>query len=168
MITQNHRQEGLARAYVQAIAAQAGVLCSRPDLDYGIDLSLRAVEIGKRRHYDSSVQIDLQLKSTTRAAMADADVSYDLDAAAYNDLCAPQPACPRLLVLLVLPKDEQDWVSQSAEELLLRRCAYWRSLRGSPVTTATRSVRVAIPLANVFSAAAVRALLHQAREGKGP
>ena len=38
MITRPHRQEALCRAYVQAVAAQAGLICSRPEPDYGIDL----------------------------------------------------------------------------------------------------------------------------------
>jgi len=38
-----HRQEALCRAYVRAIAAQAGLICSEPEEDYGIDLCLRAI-----------------------------------------------------------------------------------------------------------------------------
>ena len=60
MITRQHRQELLCRAYVHAIAAQAGLLSSRPDPDYGIDLSLRSVAVLGRRHRDTSIQVDLQ------------------------------------------------------------------------------------------------------------
>src|SRR4051812_40158821 len=38
--------------------------------------------------------------------------------------------CPRLLVLLALPEKEQDWVMQSVEQLIVRRCAYGTSLAG--------------------------------------
>ena len=86
MITRQHRQELLCRAYVHAIAAQAGLLCSRPDPDYGIDLSLRKVAVLGRRHRDTSVQVDLQLRSTTRASVTETEVKLDLDVETYNRL----------------------------------------------------------------------------------
>jgi hypothetical protein len=43
MMTREHRQEALSRAYVRAIAAQVGVTVSEPENDYGIDMQLRAI-----------------------------------------------------------------------------------------------------------------------------
>ena len=164
MMTRGHRQEALSRAYVLAVAAQAGLLSSRPDPDYGIDLSLRAVEIHNRRHADTSVQIDLQLRSTTRASVTETAVTYDLDVDTYNALRTASAGCPRYLVLYVMPEDESEWLSQSPIELCLRHCAYWLSLDGTPATTAVSTIRVAIPLANVFSADALRGLMKQAAQ----
>ena len=42
-MTRNQRQEALARAYVQAVAAQAGLSFTPRATDYGIDLSLYAM-----------------------------------------------------------------------------------------------------------------------------
>ena len=56
----------LCRAYVRAIAAQAGLICSEPEEDYGIDLCLRAIRRRGPRLADVGGQLDLQLKSTTR------------------------------------------------------------------------------------------------------
>jgi hypothetical protein len=39
MLPRNHRQEALSRAYVRAIAAQAGLLCSQPEPDFGTGVS---------------------------------------------------------------------------------------------------------------------------------
>jgi hypothetical protein len=166
-MTRNHRQEALCRAHVRAVAAQAGVLCSQPDPDYGVDLSLRAVEVDAQRRRDVSVQVDLQLRSTTRVNLTETAIAYDLDVNTYNDLQV-RGSCPRILVVLVLPDDEGEWVRQSPDELAIRRCAYWLSLEGAPPTTATRSTRVSIPLANVFSAEGVQSLLQQAGERTGP
>jgi hypothetical protein len=167
MMTRNHRQEALCRAYVRTVAAYAGVLCSQPDPDYGIDLCLRAVEVDSQRRRDVSVQLDLQLRSTTRASLTETAVAYDLDVDTYNAL-RMSGSCPRILVVLVLPEDEAEWVRQSPDELAIRRCAYWLSLEGFPPTEATRSIRVNIPLGNAFSAEAVRALLQRARERYRP
>jgi hypothetical protein len=168
MMTRGHRQEALGRAYVHAIAAQAGILCSRPDPDYGIDLSLRAVEVRDGRHVDTSVQLDLQMKSTTRARLTETAVAYDLEVATYDNLRAPRAGCPRILVVFLMPAEENEWLGQSPHELCLRHCAYWPSLEGFPATLATSRVRVAIPLTNVFSVAAVRDLLQQAAERRRP
>jgi hypothetical protein len=165
MMTRAHRQEALCRAYVQAVAAQAGLLWSRTDLDYGIDLSLRRVAVQGNRHRDGGAQFDLQLKSTTRAAVTETGVAYDLEVQAYDDLRSVSCPCPRILVVLVMPEDEALWLTQTSEELTLRRCAYWISLKGHPPTTAIRTIRIAIPVANVFSVEAVTRLMERVREG---
>jgi hypothetical protein len=79
MITRAHRQEALCRAYVQAVAAQAGLLWGRSEVDYGIDLSLRSVAVRGNRRRDGGTQLDLQLKSTTRSAVTGTAVAYDLE-----------------------------------------------------------------------------------------
>jgi predicted Zn finger-like uncharacterized protein len=52
-------------------------------------------------------------------------------------------------------------LSQSADQLSIRRCGYWLSLEGAPPSTASRSVRVTIPLENIISPNAVRTLLQR-------
>jgi hypothetical protein len=154
-LTRNHRQEGLCRAYVRAIAAQAGVLVCSSENDYGIDLSLREVEMRGERRRDLGPQIDLQLKATTRANLGPTHVSYDLEVVNYDDLRDSRGGATRLLVVLLMPADETAWLEQTPEQLVLRHCAYWHSLAGEPPTTATTTVRVSIPLANIFSASAI-------------
>jgi hypothetical protein len=167
LLTRNHRQEALCRAYVQAVAALAGVASSVPTPDYGIDLSLRSIDEIGDQHQDAGVQLDLQLRSTTRASVAGSQVSYDLDARTYEYLRTPSPV-PRILVLLILPDEEGRWLSQSLEELIIRRCAYWHSLREAGPTTATSSVRVAIPRAQVFSVEAVQDRMRRLAQGELP
>lgn len=165
MLPRNQRQEGLSRAYVLGVAAQAGVVASKPDPDLGIDLSLRSVRQDGNVYQDAGVLLDLQLRSTTRAAEGPTQVAYDIDVRTYNFLRAAPPMCPRLLVVLVLPEDEAEWLSQSVEELILRRCAYWHSLRGAAATTATSSVRLFIPREQVFSVEALQGFLRRLTEG---
>jgi hypothetical protein len=165
MLPRNQRQEALSRAYVSAVAARAGVVASKPDPDLGIDLSLRSVRQVGNLFQDAGVLLDLQLRSTTRAAEGPAQVAYDIDVRTYDFLRTAPPMCPRLLVVLVLPDDEAEWLSQSVDELILRRCAYWYSLRGAAATTATSSVRLFIPREQVFSAEALQGFLRRLTEG---
>ncbi len=159
MLPRSHRQEALSRAYVRAVAAQAGVTCGDVYQDYGIDIFLRYVTEEQGEYQDTGPQLDLLLTSTTRAEVRADVIVYDLEVRAYNLLRGTPPERPAFLVLLVLPQDQTLWVNQSAEELVLRRCAYWISLQGSPPTSNEATVRIAIPHANVFSAAAIQEMM---------
>src|SRR5438876_1110445 len=136
MMTRNDRQEALCRAYVHAVAALAGVTTSRPENDYGIDLSLRSVIQSGARHLDAKVTFDLQLRSTTRANVTETEIRYDLDVRTYDYLRQPSRV-PCFLVVLVLPEDETHWLLQSVEELIVRHCAYWTSLESAPASAAS-------------------------------
>jgi hypothetical protein len=165
MLPRNLRQEALCRAYVRAVAAQAGVICGGTENDLGFDLLLRGVETHGQQLWDSGAQLDVQLKSTTRGDVRDTVVAYDLEVRAYNILRQENINRPRILVLLLLPEHEGDWLNQTEEALIVRRCAYWASLRGAKPLTAQTTVRILIPRANVFSVESLRALLDRARGG---
>jgi hypothetical protein len=164
-LTRNHRQEALCRAYVHAVAALAGVGTSVPIPDYGVDLSLRNIERRGNRRFDGRLQLDLQLRSTTLADVTVTRIGYDLDVQTYDFLREASPICC-LLIVLVLPEDETLWLSQSPEELVVRHCAYWHSLRGAAPITATSSIRIAIPPSQVFSVQAVREIMDRLNEGE--
>lgn len=167
MLTRNHRQEAFCRAYVQAVAAVAGVGTSVPVPDYGVDLSLRRIEKRGSRRVDARLQLDLQLRSTARANVSDNEIRFNLDVAMYELL--REPSLVRcILVVLVLPEDEASWMNQSADAMIVRHCAYWHSLRGAAPTTATSSVRVVLSPSRVFSPEAIRDLFLRLSQGGEP
>ena len=165
MLTEQHRKESLSRAYVRAIAGQCGLICSHADVDYGIDVTLHEVTSRNGRLVHSGYSLDVQLKSTVTAVVEDSHVKYDLEVKNYLDLCETDVGCPRILVLLVLPRPEPEWLSQTEEELIVRRCAYWLSLRGKPASSNTATVRIQIPRTNVLSVEGLRAMMAQVRKG---
>ena len=97
---------GICRAYVRAVAAHAGLICSEPEDDHGIDLCLRAIRRRGSRLADISGPLDLQLKSTTRAHVGESEVLFDLEKKTYDDLRETGDNIPRILVVLVMPVDE--------------------------------------------------------------
>ena len=141
MLTKQHRQEAICKAYVRAIAAQAGLICSEPEGDYGIDLCLRAIRSRGPRLADVGGQLDLQLKSTTRAHVSDSAVLFDLEKKTTMTCEKQGDNVPRILVVLLMPLDENQWISQSPGELVLRGGGYWLSLEGYPSTSAAKTVR---------------------------
>ncbi len=156
MLPRNQRQETLSRAYIRTIAAQAGVICGDMVQDFGTDMFLRGVEQLDQQYFDNGPQLDLQLKSTFRAEVRETKVLYDLEVRSYNWCRQEVVTQPRFLVLLVLPQDESQWLTQSIDEMILRRCAFWRSLRGEASTDNQSTIRITIPLTNVFSVSTVR------------
>jgi hypothetical protein len=162
-MTRNQRQEALSRAYVQAIAAQAGLSHTPRATDYGIDLSLYVVARRGSRYVETGMVLDVQVKSTTRAGIEPGAVVYDLDVKSYDDLRDPAAHNPRILVLVVFPRNSAEWLAQTEEGLTIRRCAYWLSLQGREPTRRGRTVRLRIPRGNVFSPAGLRGILEHLR-----
>jgi hypothetical protein len=163
VLTKNHRQEALTRAYIQAVAARAGLSCSFREFDYGIDVTLHEIRRRGRRYAETGVNLDIQAKSTGAAAVTETVVQYDLAAKNYDDLRDLEAGCPRILVLLILPDDENQWTEQTEEQLLLRHAAYWISLRGREPSANSRTVRLAIPRANLLTITALQALMQRVR-----
>lgn len=162
-MTPNHRQEAVARAWVEAVAAHAGVSISHPRPDYGIDLVLNHVQRRGTGYSESGFKFDVQLKSTASDDDLTGDVWYDLDVRAYTALRHPAPPTPRLLVLVVLPKDESAWTTSGPDGLTTRRRAFWANLAGQPAVPNRRTVRVSISAGNDFTPAALAALFAQLR-----
>lgn len=163
MLTTQHRQEGLSRAYVQAIAALGGYSSSTPTPDYGIDLTLHEVAVVGRRRIESGRRLDVQAKASTGARVKGDYLCYDVSVRDYETLRFAGAAVRRILVVLVLPPLEKDWLLQTTERLVLRDCAYWMSLRDWPATRNRRSIRLFVPLVNVFSVEALREIFYRVR-----
>ena len=159
LLTAQDREEALSRVYVRAVAARAGYTTAECDFDRdGVDLRLHAG--GAMRP-----AIDLQLKATINLAVSrDGGYRFPLPRRNYDALC-DQTQTPRLLVVLDLPEDEAQWMTITAEELVLRRCAYWLSLKGCPERHNRSSVTVYIPGENVFDVEGLRALMERSRQG---
>jgi len=146
----------LSYAYLHAVASKAGMACSagsRHEDNNGIDATLTAWGPFIGGGYLTEVDIKVQLKATI-AALADngTNLSYFLSGVnRYNDLRTATVDVARILVVLFLPADAQEWLNHSAGELALRKCAYWQSLREAPVTTNGSGTTVYLPKAQMFT-----------------
>ncbi len=109
--------------------------------------------------------IDLQLKATVNLRVsADGYRRFSLKLRNY-DLLREETQTPRLLVVLDLPRDEEQWLTIAADELIMRRGAYWLNLKDAKETDNRASVMVAIPRNNVFDVDSLRSLMNQSRRG---
>jgi hypothetical protein len=126
-----HRQEQFSNAYVSAVAAVAGfaTYIPQPDID-SIDLGI--ADKGSRGIIRSP-NLHLQIKAPYRHNVINTHtMSYSLKKKNYDDLRHIDFHIPRILIVVILADDINDWLYQSDQELIMRHCAYWTSLRGKP------------------------------------
>lgn len=109
--------------------------------------------------------LDIQLKATINLGDAtNGAFRFPLKRRNY-DLLREQTMIPRILVILDLPKNAEDWLSVTAEELVMRRCAYWASLADRPESDNKESVTISVQNKNRFDIEGLKALMQQSRRG---
>ena len=168
MLTENHIKEGLSRAFILAVAHRAGLNCAFQAFDYGLDGSFRDVKTVGSRRVESGFSIDFQAKASENCTLDDDFVTYSLESKSHKDLVDGTVGAPRILIVLALPADKTKWLEVSAESLVLRRSAFWMSLRGEAPTSNKTTQVVKIPRAQVFDVQAVTGMFGRVRAGGFP
>jgi hypothetical protein len=146
----------LSYAYLHAIASRAGVNCkigNRHDDNAGVDACLTSWGPFENGGYLTEVELNVQLKATIQAPTNNGThFSYFLSGKErYNALRCQTQATPRILVVLFLPPESEAWLLHSADQLIIRKCAYWVSLRGAQETDNVSGVTIKVPKIQVFS-----------------
>lgn len=155
-MTPEQQMEQFSLAYVRAVAATAGVNVDRPDVDMdSVDIRFSVASVKGEL---TPPLIEAQLKCTTRAAGRGRSIRFALSVKNYNELLG-QRLLPRILIVVVVPKNPRQWLDQDEQALALHHCGYWVSLAAEPETDHTTSVTVDVPRAQVFSVAALQRLL---------
>jgi hypothetical protein len=159
-MTPEQQKEEIGRAYIHAVAAREGFKLATWSVDDGcLDVTIgRAGALGGGTI--ANPKLDVQLKCTSRQDLVRKDhIAWKLARDHYNRLVA-RSATKQILVVLVLPEDEDAWIEHSVDAILIRRCAYWLDMSDlPPITTASKTVR--IPRDNVFSPDALVLLMTQ-------
>ena len=161
MMVHTQRMEQYSLVYIRAVAILASYHVGRPEVD---DDSIDGYFVSRE---GSRPRIEFQAKAMPGDRLPDNDIyfSFDLKIKNYNDLRA-ESIVPRLLIVVLVPKDCNDWARHDESELVLRRCGYWVSLLGRPETNNTTTVRVQIPRANILSPDTLKLLMGKADRSK--
>lgn len=163
----SQRKERFSLAYVQAIAAVGGftIADTRPDVDK-VDLTFA---LAGGQGTVRSPKLDVQLKCTERDDESANHLSYQLDVDTYRELRGDDRLVPIILVVLVVPgPTSNEWLLQSPDELVMKRCAYYLSLRDHPPKDNSATVTVRLPREQVFSVEALSAILDGIGRGERP
>lgn len=158
-LTDNQRMELLSLSYIRAVAADAGYQVTRPETDTdSIDGTLSS---GKGRR----AKIDFQAKASSRDLVRNSTIHFPLSSKSYEELSA-NTKDPRILIVLLMPRDRDQWLEVDPRELKLRKCAYWHSLEGYSPSSNPSSVTVRIPMNQVFDQLQLTRLMSQSDAGE--
>lgn len=154
-LTDNNIEAELSYAYLHAVAAKNAMACragDRHEDNNGIDAQLSAWGSWPET-YLKEVTLNFQLKAT-KVQPRDTGTHipyYFKGIQRYNDLRQNVHAVPRLLVVLFLLDNADEWLFHSTDQLALRRCAFWVSLLGAPASDNGAGVTIQLPKSQMFS-----------------
>lgn len=158
MLLENDVKEHLALAYVYAVASRAGCSTELIRVDRNsVDVTVKYVDVGVGPDEVREGVIDLQVKAYIHDAPPGHIRYYLTNPKNFHDLRQVHTLYPKLLVVVLLPEDESEWVHLRKDALELRRSGYWMSLAGAE----TRAV--VIPRENVFDGQSLIRLMGLAR-----
>ena len=159
-MTPQQQMEQLSFAYVRAVAAQAGYSVIDniyPDLN-SMDGLIKA-------DWGNRPQIDFQAKATKQDIVRPDTLAFSLRIKNYNDL-RRRDRVPHILIVLHMPADSNEWISQTEDELCLRRCAYWVCLEGWSASSNKYTVDVAVPVSQIFNGSQLDDLMDKVNRGE--
>ncbi|MFO7775162.1 MAG: DUF4365 domain-containing protein [Candidatus Hydrogenedentota bacterium] len=162
MMDLNQQKQQFSFAYVRAVTAAAGCAVSEPSVDDdSVDL-----QIAGRR--GMRPRLEAQLKCTADTVLTSDAFSYALPIKNYDDLRAPEFMVPRILVVVRVPENVDEWTEVTDERLLMRRCGYWKSLRDMPDRDNQATVSVRLCRDNRFTVETLAAMMERINQGGVP
>ncbi|MFI6286394.1 DUF4365 domain-containing protein [Streptomyces sp. NPDC051018] len=159
--------ETLQVGYLHAVAAAAGCSLSQPFPDNGIDWHIS--HSSAAHAVDDEVTIKVQLKCTYQIPPRTGGpgfprFSFTLDNDHLVKLARTPVSVHKILVVMLVPRNRDDWLRAGHDRLDLRHCCYWTNLAGHPVTGRRRTT-VRIPTSRIFDDRALCEIM--ARVGAG-
>lgn len=153
-MTHEQQMEQFSLAHIRAVAAQAGYQVTRDETDTGLDGVLKGDGPGRPR-------MEFQAKSTSVDIRRGNNLHFPLPVGNYNLLRDTNAILPAILIVVLIPRDDSEWTTQTENQLCLHYCSYWVSLEGEPAVPNTTSITVRVPVANVFNTDQLNVLMSQ-------
>ncbi|MFI2077138.1 DUF4365 domain-containing protein [Streptomyces triculaminicus] len=159
--------ETLQVGYLHAVAAAAGCSLAQPFPDNGIDWHVSHSAPGHTT--DDEVTIKVQLKSTYQLGPRPPGPTFGftLDNDHLVKLARTPVSVHKILVVMIVPRTQDDWLRAGPDHLELRHCCYWTNLAGHPATGRRRTT-VRIPTTRVFDDRALREIMTRVGAGGRP
>lgn len=160
----NDPKEQFSYSYVCAVATVAGYICgpaTRLEDGLGVDMTIRKFSrVRKRTRSALDVQIKCTSVDSTLVNVNNETIKYDLDVDNYIELIKDdENTIPQILVLMLVPPLLEEWISQSHENLIMRKCAYYETFRSHHDTTNKSRIRIPIPKTQIFSPSALKSII---------
>lgn len=159
-LPQGNKKEEMQRAYFRAVVAKAGASFYIPNYDCGADFVLTTPFVNQRgRTAPTTKTVYCQLKASDDCELRKDKVVYELNAESYNKF-AELPGVLAIILLLHLPKVEDEWLTVDNSALCIKNCCYWYEVP-KEITENKCTITVKIPIDQVFDPRAVHDLLER-------
>ena len=160
-------EESLSIAYVSALVARAGATMDLISQDYGVDLSVRRIDSLNGKKMDMGVAFDCQLKASINWGRSDGEIIYDLEVDTYNKIIYRHNNSSSLclLVILCLPKNNEEWLEITPDSLILRENCYYVFLNGASTENKSR-IRIKIPESQRLTPEVITNLIENVKTGQ--
>ena len=153
------QKEKFSDAYLQAVAAVAGYGLAKPNPDTdSVDWIVSAHSRGDTLRRP---RLEVQLKCTAQDVIRQTHLHFPLEIKNYDDLRHPNPLTPCILIVVTVPDNIEEWITQSETELSMRRCGYWVSLCGEPETLNAATVTVRVPRNQMLTPQALQEMMRR-------
>ena len=159
------QQEEFSYAYIHAVATVAGygvTRASRVVDNAGIDLTISALG---DRNLPREPSLHVQVKCTYQDILGAKSLAYPLDTKTHHRLCH-EVSTSRILVVVFVPKTITAWLTHSEDELVLRHCGYWLSLRSETPTPNQYNQTVYLPRTQRFDPDALKGIMQRIDAGE--
>jgi len=155
-MTHEQQKEQFSFAYVRSVAAAARVNV------YKLDVDDDSIDIGFATKITSGCpsrpRLEAQLKCSAVIPEKNGVFRYPLLLKNYNDLRGDE-LIPRVLIVLMVPTKLDNWLTQDADQMIIRKAAFWLDLTGLQESRNKTTVTIAVPKANLFNSKALLKLL---------
>ena len=156
------QQEGFSYAFIGAIATAAGYainLAGRTEDAAGKDLEIVAPSVTGKCY--TSPALDAQVKCTIDSnIIKETHIHYPLPVKNYNYLI-DRPLVPRLLIVVIIPRDLAEWLDASESQTVLQKCVYWISLKGQQPKKNTKKITILIPRSNLLTPKSLKDIMQR-------
>ncbi|CAM5615224.1 hypothetical protein SALBM217S_05546 [Streptomyces griseoloalbus] len=124
--------ETLQVGYLHAVAAAAGCSLSQPFPDNGIDWHVSHSAPATSSTTRSTIKVQLKATSQIAPHPRGRSFSFTLDNAHLEKLARTPVSVHKILVVMILPRSQDDWLRAGHDRLDLRHCCYWATSPDTP------------------------------------
>lgn len=158
-------KQQLSFAYIQAIATAARCSFEKRGVDYqGVDGTVH-----QTAPHDllDTVAVDVQMKATSQDILRDDHLAFSLEKKYHEQLRSTRRQNPVILVVMIVPRNLEDWLTQSEDAINVAHAAYWMSIRNAPEID-TDSTTLHVPRKNLFGVDQLLGILARVGRGEQP
>lgn len=145
--------ESFQEAYVRGVAAAAGcVVYGKPEIDEGVDIVLTH-RADVHLIGDKTAHLEIQMKSSADGPIENGEyITATLRRSRFDDFRAENITVNKIVVILHMPEDQEEWVTLGDTALSLHHRAYWVNLQGLPAIAdpEQKSITVRAPTSQYF------------------